>query len=62
LNSRESGNGIKSVSKTGDTLNLNNGSFVIIPGISEANSNGGGGKTTIAACLAAELPLRGRLN
>jgi cellulose biosynthesis protein BcsQ len=27
-----------------------------------ANSNGGGGKTTIAACLAAELPLRGRLN
>ncbi len=36
LNSRESGNGIKSVSKTGDTLNLNNGSFVIIPGISAA--------------------------
>jgi uncharacterized protein (TIGR02145 family) len=37
LNSKESGNGIKSVSKTGDTLNLNNGNFVLISGISLAN-------------------------
>jgi uncharacterized protein (TIGR02145 family) len=35
-NSDESGNGIKSVSHTGDTLYLNNGKFVIIPGISLA--------------------------
>jgi uncharacterized protein (TIGR02145 family) len=36
------------VSATGDTLFVGDGSFVIIPGISEANnnSNGGGGTTT----------------
>jgi uncharacterized protein (TIGR02145 family) len=32
-----------SVSNTGDTLYLQNGGFVIIPGISAANSQGGGG-------------------
>ncbi len=37
LNSKESGNGIKSVSQTGDTLYLTNGKLVIIPGISVAN-------------------------
>ena len=34
-----------SVSATGDTLYLQNGGFVIIPGISAANSSGGGGGT-----------------
>jgi uncharacterized protein (TIGR02145 family) len=37
LNSKESGNGIKSVSLTGDTLFLTNGNFLIIPGISLSN-------------------------
>jgi uncharacterized protein (TIGR02145 family) len=37
-----------SVSATGDTLFLQNGGFVIIPGISAAN-NGGGGQTGITA-------------
>ena len=32
-----------SVSATGDTLHLQNGGFVIIPGISAANASGGGG-------------------
>jgi uncharacterized protein (TIGR02145 family) len=32
-----------SVSATGDTLHLQNGGFVIIPGISAANNSGGGG-------------------
>ena len=32
-----------SVSSTGDTLYLQNGGFVIIPGISAANASGGGG-------------------
>jgi uncharacterized protein (TIGR02145 family) len=36
-NSNESGNGIKSVSTSGDTLYLNNGNFVIIPGVSLSN-------------------------
>jgi uncharacterized protein (TIGR02145 family) len=40
------GDGISNVSLTGDTLFLNNGSFVIIPGISAANNSGGGGTTT----------------
>jgi uncharacterized protein (TIGR02145 family) len=40
-----SGDGISNVSLTGDTLYLNNGGFIIIPGISAAN-NGGGGTTT----------------
>jgi len=35
-----------SVSETGDTLFLENGGFVVIPGISAANSNGSGGTTT----------------
>ena len=34
-----------SVSTTGDTLHLQNGGFVIIPGISAANASGGGGGT-----------------
>jgi hypothetical protein len=34
-----------SVSATGDTLHLQNGGFVIIPGISVANTPGGGGGT-----------------
>lgn len=34
-----------SVSETGDTLFLQNGGFVIIPGISAANSGGGGSST-----------------
>jgi uncharacterized protein (TIGR02145 family) len=33
------------VSTSGDTLFVGEGSFVIIPGISEANTNGGGGTT-----------------
>ena len=32
-----------SVSAAGDTLYLQNGGFVIIPGISAANASGGGG-------------------
>ena len=36
------------VSATGDTLYVGDGSFVIVPGISEANSNGGGGTTGTA--------------
>jgi hypothetical protein len=35
-----------SVSTTGDTLHLQNGGFVIIPGISVANTSGGGGVGT----------------
>ena len=34
------------VSATGDTLFVGDGSFVIVPGISEANNNGDGGTTT----------------
>jgi uncharacterized protein (TIGR02145 family) len=34
------------VSATGDTLFMGDGSFVIVPGISEANNNGDGGTTT----------------
>jgi uncharacterized protein (TIGR02145 family) len=47
-----SGDGISNVSLTGDTLFLNNGSFVIIPGISAANNNGGGTTTgtTLHTC------------
>jgi uncharacterized protein (TIGR02145 family) len=40
------GDGISNISLTGDTLFLNNGNFVIIPGISAANNSGGGGTTT----------------
>ena len=36
-----------SVSATGDTLYLQNGGFVIIPGISVANSSGGGGGSPV---------------
>ncbi len=36
-----------SVSATGDTLYLQNGGFVIIPGISAANSSGGGGGSPV---------------
>jgi uncharacterized protein (TIGR02145 family) len=43
------GDGISNVSLTGDTLFLNNGSFVIIPGISVANNSGGGGSTGTTA-------------
>jgi uncharacterized protein (TIGR02145 family) len=43
------GDGISNVSLTGDTLFLNNGSFVIIPGISAANNSGGGGSTGTTA-------------
>jgi uncharacterized protein (TIGR02145 family) len=35
-------NGFSNVSATGDTLYLANGSYIIVPGISEANNNGGG--------------------
>jgi uncharacterized protein (TIGR02145 family) len=38
-----SANGIRSVSATGDTLFLGNGTHLIIPGISAANTTGGGG-------------------
>jgi len=37
-----SANGIRSVSAAGDTLFLGNGTHLIVPGISAANSNGGG--------------------
>ncbi|MFN5386711.1 MAG: fibrobacter succinogenes major paralogous domain-containing protein, partial [Bacteroidota bacterium] len=37
-----SGNGIVGVSSTGDTLYLGNGTHLIVPGISAANSSGGG--------------------
>jgi uncharacterized protein (TIGR02145 family) len=40
------GDGISDVSLTGDTLFLNNGNFLIVPGISTANNSGGGGTTT----------------
>jgi uncharacterized protein (TIGR02145 family) len=48
-NALSAGDGISNVSLTGDTLFLNNGSFVIIPGISEAN-NGGGSGTIAHSC------------
>jgi len=38
-----SANGIRAVSATGDTLFLGNGTHLIIPGISAANTTGGGG-------------------
>jgi uncharacterized protein (TIGR02145 family) len=38
-----SANGIRSVSASGDTLFLGNGTHLIIPGISAANTTGGGG-------------------
>jgi uncharacterized protein (TIGR02145 family) len=46
------GNGYSHVSMTGDTLYFQNGSFVIIPGLSEANNNGGGTTTgtTLHTC------------
>jgi uncharacterized protein (TIGR02145 family) len=46
------------VSSTGDTLFVGDGSFVIVPGISEANSNDGGGTTTgttLHSCGAANV-------
>jgi uncharacterized protein (TIGR02145 family) len=43
LQSASAGDGISNVSLTGDTLFLNNGSFVIIPGISAANNGGSSG-------------------
>jgi uncharacterized protein (TIGR02145 family) len=48
------GDGISNVSLTGDSLFLNNGSFVIIPGISEAN-NGGSTGTTAHTCGAPNI-------
>ena len=39
-----------SVSATGDTLYLQNGGFVIIPGISAANSSGGGRRKPSILC------------
>jgi len=44
-------------SAVGDTLFVGDGSFVIIPGISEANSNGGGGTTgtTLHTCGAENI-------
>jgi uncharacterized protein (TIGR02145 family) len=52
LHSTSAGDGISNVSLTGDTLFLNNGSFIIIPGISEANNNGDGTTTgtTLHTC------------
>jgi uncharacterized protein (TIGR02145 family) len=41
------GNGIMGVSETGDSLLLGNGTFLIIPGISSANNDGGGGSNTV---------------
>jgi uncharacterized protein (TIGR02145 family) len=38
-----------SVSETGDTLFLQGGGFVIIPGVSGANTTGGGGQTGISS-------------
>jgi uncharacterized protein (TIGR02145 family) len=43
------GDGISNVSLTGDTLFLNNGNFLIIPGISLAN-NGGGSGISVHTC------------
>ena len=37
-----SGNGISGLSASGDTLYLSNGEFILIPGLSAANINGGG--------------------
>jgi uncharacterized protein (TIGR02145 family) len=57
-NALSAGDGISNVSLTGDTLFLNNGSFIIIPGISEANNSGGGGTTTgttLHSCGAANV-------
>jgi uncharacterized protein (TIGR02145 family) len=50
-------NGFSNVSATGDTLFLANGSYVIVPGISEANNNGGGTTTGTSAhtCGAASV-------
>ena len=44
--SKSAGDGIKGVSSTGDTLYLNNGKSIIIPGISNANPNTVTGITT----------------
>jgi uncharacterized protein (TIGR02145 family) len=45
------------VSAAGDTLYVGDGSFVIVPGISEANNNGGGGTsgTTLHTCGATNI-------
>jgi uncharacterized protein (TIGR02145 family) len=50
-------NGFSNVSATGDTLFLANGSYIIVPGISEANNNGGGTTTgtTLHTCGAANV-------
>ncbi len=39
------------VSETGDTLFVGEGSFVVVPGISEANITNGGGETTTGSTL-----------
>jgi uncharacterized protein (TIGR02145 family) len=49
LQSNNAGNGIKSVSKTGDTLYLDNGKSLIIPGISNANNTTDPGTVTDAS-------------
>jgi uncharacterized protein (TIGR02145 family) len=49
-----SGNGIRNISSTGDTLFMSNGDFILIPGISDANfggSGGSGGTTTTGTTL-----------
>jgi uncharacterized protein (TIGR02145 family) len=49
-------NGFSSVSSAGDTLYLANGNFLIIPGISEANNNGGTSTgTTLHTCGAVNV-------
>ena len=45
-----------SVSATGDTLYLQNGGFVIIPGISAANASGGGGTEAQYIVTVLQLP------
>jgi uncharacterized protein (TIGR02145 family) len=50
-------NGFSNISATGDTLFLTNGSYIIVPGISEANNNGGGTSigSTLHTCGAANV-------
>jgi hypothetical protein len=58
-----------SVSSTGDTLRLQNGGFVIIPGISAANTNGGSGSggnliniSALRAAFGGTIPANSKIN
>jgi hypothetical protein len=51
LQSNSSGNGFKGVSKTGDTLYLENGKSIIVPGISSSNNSTGSGSLATLTTL-----------